>query len=86
MELKEFISKFVEPNTLIRLWTKVDSGHNQLENPQMEWKLVKGEYANYIVIGVTDILVSGNYPEAVNIVVSSIENHIHNKIKDVIDE
>lgn len=72
MKLKEFIEKFVEKNTLIRLWYKIKGGHKQIdgETPTMEWALVKGKYKNREVVGVTDILVlHSQYAEAVNIVI-----------------
>jgi hypothetical protein len=76
MILKEFIRNFIEPNTLIRLWYKLPKGtdgiHEEVmegDNPKMEHELLKSEYKDYDVIGVTDILyVSSPYIEAVNIV------------------
>jgi len=72
MKLKEFIEKFVEKNTLVRLWYKEKSGHRQViesDKPKMEWDLARGEFKDREVIGVTDILVTGHYSEAVNIVI-----------------
>lgn len=68
MVLKEFIERFVEKNTLVRLWYKAPGGHDQVSYPVcMEWELVKSEYATRKVIGVTDILCPGSHIEAVNI-------------------
>lgn len=76
MILKEFIKKFVEPNTLIRLVYKQESGHrtvlNSWDDVSMEWEILKerGIYTDYVnreVIGITDILVNGHYKEAINI-------------------
>lgn len=73
MKLKKFIKKFVEPNTLIRLQYKIVGGHEEVignDNPKMEHELIKSEFANKKVIGVTDILfIKSNYVEAVNIVI-----------------
>lgn len=72
MNLKDFIENFVESNTLIRLQYKTESGHEAVngDNPEMEWKLKEGVYADRKVIGVTDILYPhSNYPDAVNITI-----------------
>lgn len=72
MDLNEFIENFVCPNTLVRLQYNTEGGHEAVngDNPEMEWKLKKSEYANRKVIGVTDILYyKSPYPEAVNIVI-----------------
>ena len=78
MILKDFIEEFVEPNTLIRLWKKIKGGHQPLfdstDMVEMEWRIKKGEgiykgLEDSPVVGVTDILVKGNYTEAVNIVI-----------------
>lgn len=78
MTLREFIEKWVCKNTLIRLWVKEGSGHRMLTHPtgkevDMEWTILDGsswqaQYADYEVIGVTDILCE-TYREAVNIVI-----------------
>jgi hypothetical protein len=73
MKLKDFIEKFVEPNTLIRLWYKIGEGHEQINDgkSEMEWKLLKkSTFLDNEVIGVTDIILLGsNDSEAVNIVI-----------------
>ena len=74
MKLKKFIKKFVEPNTLIRLQYKIVGGHREvLSNPLMEHELLKSEFANRRVIGVTDIvIINSHYPEAVNITINTL--------------
>ena len=70
LTLKSFIEKFVEPNTIIRLWKKVEGGHEQLNNgkPLMEWKLILSKYSNRKVSGITDIVVPDDHPEAINVI------------------
>lgn len=74
MKLKEFIEKFVCCNTIVRLWKPIKQGHELIEvNSKgfcMEWELVKSDYADYEVIGVTDIVISP-CSEAVNIIVKA---------------
>lgn len=78
MILKEFIENFVCKNSLIRLWYTVKGGHEMvIDGVSMEWETLedKGIYRKFInnnVIGVTDILVSGHYTEAINIVIEKI--------------
>ncbi len=73
MKVKEFISKFVEYNTLIRLWYKTKGGHTEVikgDKPMMEHQLVNSDYADKEVVGVTDILYQhSHYAEAVNLVI-----------------
>jgi len=72
MKLKNFIKKYVEKNTMIRLWYKINGGSHELVSEnyiEMEHQIVLGDYKNHNVIGVTDILCKGNYVEAVNIVI-----------------
>ena len=81
MKLIEFTNKYVANNSLVRLWTKdvFGSGHTivmaSLDDVSMEWEIMKREgifqdFCDREVIGVTDILVEGRYPEAINIIVS----------------
>jgi len=77
MTVKEFIENCVCHNTLIRLWYKTLPGtkgqHVEViegDKPMMEHELIKSEYANRIIIGVTDILyLHSHYMEAVNLVI-----------------
>lgn len=79
MNLDTFIKAFVCPNTIVRLWTETKDGHRMLwdvatdKEVGMEWEITaekgwQAMYADWLVIGVTDILCP-TYPEAVNIVV-----------------
>ena len=78
MKLDTFIKAFVCPNTIVRLWTEIPEGHKLVTDPDgmevgMEWEITSGngwqsKYADWLVIGVTDILCD-TYKEAVNIVI-----------------
>ena len=87
MNLEEFIEKFVQHNTLIRLqYDLKDTGyHEQVDDgkPEMEWKLKKGKFRDREVIGITDILY-GTYQEAVNIVIERPEDHRDRKLNSVL--
>ena len=78
LKLKQFIDKYVERNSLVRLWYKgienTATSHwgYQLVEPKfllMAWEIRKTKYANNRVIELKDILVLDNYKEAVNIVI-----------------
>lgn len=48
-----------------------------IDDVSMEWEIIKGKgiyrkFVNNNVIGITDILVMGNYTEAINIVIEKI--------------
>ena len=77
MTLREFVEKFICPNTMIRLWVPHRGGHmmlcEDLDEVGMEWQILEKEgwqyvFADHEVIGVTDIRCD-RYPEAVNIVI-----------------
>jgi hypothetical protein len=72
MTLKEFITNYVETNSMIRLWYKnKDSSHTEItDKPLMEWELLKSKYADVEVLNITDIF-NRSYPEAINIVLKS---------------
>lgn len=82
MKLRDFIEKFVEANSLVRLVYRHKGGHvvvgKDWNTISMDWEIVKskgpfGKYANYEVVGVTDILIShGHYTEAINIVIKHV--------------
>lgn len=86
MKLGEFIESFIAHNTLIRLLHEESSGYKLLNEHKsdwnsvsMEWEVLKqrGLNRHYIgneVIGITDIVTVGRYPEAVNIVIEELEN------------
>ena len=73
MTVREFINTLVEPNTLIRLLYKTDTGHEEVikgDKPKMEHQLKRSIYSEREVVGVTDILyLKSHYAEAVNLVI-----------------
>lgn len=80
MILKEFIEKFIEPNSIIRLVYKTKGGHKLVLSDwcdtDMEWKIIKGQgkyisFINHNVTGITSIWTS-ICPEAINIVIEEI--------------
>jgi hypothetical protein len=78
MTLKTFIQTFVKTNSIVRLWTKTDGGHQPIpinddnEYLDMEWSVAKGEHVDKEVLYVADISVSNTeYPEAINIVIEN---------------
>lgn len=76
MKVKEFIEQCVIPNTIIRLWTPhEDGGYKPIyqgDGVKMEWRILKGKYADNDIIGVKDILVyNSNYKEAINLVIKT---------------
>lgn len=82
MILKEFVENFVCINSLIRLWYPIKGGNEMVisgdKSVCMEHQLIRCEgiykkYVNHNVIGVTDIVFRGPYPEAINIVIERIE-------------
>ena len=72
MKLGDFIKQFVEANTMIRLWRKLErNGHLMLTNdvPLMNWEILDiPELSDLEFASITDILCD-NYKEAVNICV-----------------
>ena len=84
MSLYDFIASFVEKNTLVRLWKKIERGNELIlmEETQedgtpreccMEWQILSNQcshaqYINCRVLGVTDIICDKDR-EAVNIVI-----------------
>jgi hypothetical protein len=92
MILKEFIENFVCKNSLIRLWYITKGVHEMvIDGVSMEWETFKGEgifgkFINNNVIGVTDILVSGHYTEAINIVIEKtpLEDYREQQINKII--
>jgi hypothetical protein len=78
MKLFEFIENYIGHNYLIRLLYKEKGGHrvvlNDWDDVSMEYEILKGKgkfksFRNYEVLYVTDVLVGGNYSEAINIVI-----------------
>jgi hypothetical protein len=83
MKLGEFIEKYIEPNCLVRLVYKNKGGHKLVldtwNDVTMEWEILKGKGKNrhFIdneVLGITSILTSGHYKEAINIVIEELDN------------
>lgn len=76
MTLKAFIQTFVKPNSIVRLWTKTESGHKPIiigddgSYLDMEWSVVNSIHGDSEVLYVADISVlNTEYPEAINIVI-----------------
>lgn len=76
MTLKTFIQTFIKPNSIVRLWTKTDGGHQPIpinddnEYLDMEWSVAKGEHIDKEVLYIADIFgLDTAYPEAINIVI-----------------
>lgn len=97
MKLEEFIEKFVQPNSLVRLLYKDDAGSGGYKTVledwdcvSMEWEILRGKSNNrhYIdneVIGVKDILIHKcPYSEAINIVIEKLDPQP--QVEEVIDE
>lgn len=85
MKLGKFIETFIEPNSIIRLVYKTLGGYQLVldnwDDVSMEWEVTKcrGKNRHYIdnnVIGVTSIATSGNYKEAINIVIEKKLNQV----------
>ena len=72
MILKEFIEKFILPNTLCRLLYKEKNGFIEVEPDvhYMEHELINCKYSDREVIGIKDIyFYKSHYMEVVNIVI-----------------
>lgn len=77
MGLKEFIETWIAPNTIIRLWKRIDaSGHEMLCGPTMSWVFTSiPVFEDILVVNITDIVLQGySCPESVNIVVDTVYN------------
>jgi len=83
MKLGEFIEKFIEHNSIVRLVYKDKSGHRIVQKSwsdvSMDHQILKGKGINrhYIgneVLGVCSILTVGHFPEAINIVIEQMDN------------
>lgn len=75
MKLQNFIKKYTEPNSLIRLWKRTTSGYEVIVPfVGMNWTVTKPNttfysYRNNTVVGIASILINDNYPETINIVI-----------------
>jgi hypothetical protein len=83
MKLGEFITKFIQANSLIRLVYNHSNGHKLVhqswEDIGMEWEVLKAKgknrhYINNQVLGIASIATGGHYPETINIVIQELEN------------
>lgn len=83
MKLGEFIEKFVEKNTLVRLLYKIQGGHqivlDSWDNVSMEWEILKGQgknrhYINNEVVGIIGIANIQRYGDAVNITIEFLKD------------
>ena len=79
MKLKDFITKFIEPNTLIRLWYQIEDGHKGVDedNVKLEHEVKKSKYAECKVVYITDIFIGGLHSEAVSIVIEEAQEVDH---------
>jgi hypothetical protein len=93
MKLGEFIEKYIEHNSLVRLLYKEKGGHRIVledwNDVSMEHEILKGKgkYSDFInneVIGIASILIDGPYSESINIVIKELEKPY--KIKYKIDK
>ena len=81
MILKEFLLNFVEPNSIVRLLYRNETGHVTVfegwDVVYMDWQYVNNEDEKFLkflfknVIGVTDIACGSMYPEAINICIEA---------------
>lgn len=72
MRLDKFIAKYIDTNSVVRLWSENKGEKVRVENKvRMAHELQKDAYASNVeVVHVTDIIVLGDsHPEAVNIVI-----------------
>ena len=85
MILKDFITQYVEHNSLVRLVYKMGSGHKTVLNDwsevSMDWEITKekGKYAPYVnheVICIASIFTPNSYPDAINLVIKEIPRKV----------
>ena len=74
MKLKEFVDKYIEHNTMVRLWTKMSNGNlcmveDNVNKVFMNHVIKNTYYKNWIFISVTNVLCRGGYLEATNLIV-----------------
>jgi hypothetical protein len=93
MKLGEFLEKFIDQNSLIRLVHKERGGYkivlNDWNDVSMGWQVQRGmgknrHYINNEVINICCILTGGSYSEAINIVIEELEKQPF--IEEVIDK
>ena len=74
MKLKEFVDKYIEHNTMVRLWTKMSNGNlcmveDNVNKVFMNHEIKNTYYKDWIFISVTNVLCRGGYLEATNLIV-----------------
>jgi hypothetical protein len=78
MTVIDFISQYVQHNSLVRLVYKNPNGHktvlNDWSDVSMEHEITKGRgkfaaFTKHEVVGVASILTPGSYADAINIVI-----------------
>ena len=84
MKLKEFINKFICPNSLVRLLKKLDDGYGYIMlTPEavMDWEItgLSEKIISCEVVHITDVFCE-TYREAINIVINT--NLSSNDIKE----
>lgn len=84
MKLKEFMDKFICPNSLVRLLKKLDDGHGYIMlTPEavMDWEItgLSEKIISCEVVHITDVFCE-TYREAINIVINT--NLSSNDIKE----
>jgi hypothetical protein len=86
MKLKEFIEKFVEHNSIIRLVYKENGAHKIVQQSwndvSMEHQILNGKginrhYINNEVIGICSIYSGGGFPEAINISIEKLPTQLY---------
>lgn len=87
MKLKEFMDKFVCPNSLVRLWKKLDDGHGHVMltlEAVVDWEItgLSEKVTSCEVVYITDIFCE-TYREAINIVINT--DLSSNDIKEELD-
>lgn len=92
MKLIEFVDKFIEHNSIVRLLYKTKNGHecvlDSWDDVSMEHEILKykGKYKKYInneVISIASILVTSpsHYSDAINIIIEKIEEKEFRRLK-----
>lgn len=74
MILKDFITRFIARNSIIKLWRTCDGNiHEPLTDKIMEWEILKGkgEYSKYLFCNVEHVMsiLDMNNLDTINIVI-----------------
>lgn len=92
MKLIEFVNKFIEHNSIVRLLYKTKNGHecvlDSWDDVSMEHEILKckGIYKKFInneVISIASVLITSpsHYSDAINIVIEKIEEKEFRRMK-----